>query len=160
MLLGALVLLVAGCGSERRDLPTINTEARFERDGRLTFLTPEGDTLRTIDIEIAESEQDRATGLMGRRGLPPNSGMFFIMDDVDTTGFWMKNTPLPLDIMFVGADSQIINIVKRTTPFSEEVIRPTAPKKYVVEVRGGYTDRAGITDSMRITWSRTQEPTL
>lgn len=160
MLLGALVLFVAGCGSERRDLPTINTEARFERDGRLTFLTPEGDTLRTIDIEIAESEQDRATGLMGRRGLPANSGMFFIMDDVDTTGFWMKNTPLPLDIMFVGADSQIINIVKRTTPFSEEVIRPTAPKKYVVEVRGGYTDRAGITDSMRITWTRRQEPAL
>lgn len=158
--MGGLVLLVAGCGSERRDLPTINTEARFERDGRLSFLTPEGDTLRTIDIEIAESEQDRATGLMGRRELPPNSGMFFIMDDADTTGFWMKNTPLPLDIMFVGADSQIINIVKRTTPFSEEVIRPTAPKKYVVEVRGGYTDRAGITDSMHITWARIQEPAL
>lgn len=153
-------LVLTGCQQERRDLPTISTKTPFEKEGTLSFLTPAGDTLRTIDIEIAETEQARATGMMGRRGLPQNSGMLFIMDDVDTSGFWMKNTPLPLDIIFVGPDSQIINIAKRTTPFSEQTIRPDAPKKYVVEVRGGYADRVGITDSMRIVWERVGEPAL
>ena len=152
--------IAAGCGSDRRELPVINTQSSFQKEGTLAFLTAAGDTVRTIDIEIAETERERARGLMGRRSLPPNGGMFFIMDDVDTTGFWMKNTPLPLDILFVDADLQIINIAKRTTPFSEESVRPTAPKKYVVEVRGGYTDRAGITDSMRIAWSRIDGPAL
>lgn len=153
-----MCLAAAGCGTERRDLPTINTESPFQKEGTLSFLSPSGDTLRTIDVEFAENDEERTRGMMGRRALPPNSGMFFIMDDVDTTGFWMKNTPLPLDIMFVAPDSQIINIVKRTSPFSETPIRPVAPKKYVVEVRGGYSDRVGIADSMRITWQRTDVP--
>lgn len=154
MVLLAVVLITAGCGSDGKDLPTINTETPFQREGTLSFIRADGDTVRTIDIEIAETDQERATGMMRRRGLPSNSGMFFIMDEADTMGFWMKNTPLPLDILFVGPDSQIINIAKRTLPFSEEPIRPTAPKKYVVEVRGGYSDRVGITEGMHITWSR------
>jgi len=148
------VMLLTGCGSDGRDLPVISTDVPFQKEGTLSFLTPDGDTVQTIDIEIAETDVERATGLMRRRALPANSGMLFIMDDEDTTGFWMKNTPLPLDIMFVAADSHIINIVRRTTPFSEEVIRPAAPKKFVVEVRGGYSDRLGITEGMRIAWSR------
>lgn len=155
----ALFVLV-GCGADENELPTIRTDAEFRKDGTLSFLTPSGDTLTTIDVEIAETDEARTRGLMGRRSLPSRSGMFFIMDDVDTTGFWMRNTPLPLDIMFVAPDSHVINIVKRTTPFSQAVIRPKAPKKFVVEVRAGFADRAGITDSMRITWSRTQSPAL
>lgn len=151
-----LCLLLAGCEAEN-DLPTLRTDVAFRSDGTLSFLTSSGDTVATIDVEIAETDEARTRGLMGRRSLPPGSGMFFIMDASDTTGFWMRNTPLPLDILFVAPDSQIINIAKRTTPFSEAVIRPTAPKKYVVEVRAGFTDRQGITDGMRIDWSRTPE---
>lgn len=130
----------------------------FRADGTVSFLSQTGDTLSTIRVEIAETDETRVRGLMGRRSLPPRSGMLFIMDEADTTGFWMKNTPMPLDIMFVGPDSQIINIAKRTTPYSEHIIRPDAPKKYVVEVRAGFTDRVGITDSARIAWHRTTSP--
>jgi hypothetical protein len=157
-LIGVILgLLLAGCGAEN-DLPTLRTDVEFRSDGTLSFLTLSGDTVTTIDIEIAETDEARTRGLMGRRSLPAQSGMFFIMDEVDTTGFWMRNTPLPLDILFVAPDSQIINISKRTTPFSEAVIRPDAPKKYVVEVRAGFTDRRGITDGMRVDWTRTQTP--
>ncbi|MEX0746828.1 MAG: DUF192 domain-containing protein, partial [Rhodothermales bacterium] len=149
MLVLAFALALVGCGSNDSDLPTIRTQPEFRKDGTLSFIGADGDTLSTLDIEIAETEQARLTGLMGRSGLPPQSGMLFIMDDVDARGFWMKNTPLPLDIIFVGPDSQVINIVKRTTPFSVEEILPTAPKKYVVEVRAGVSDRLGITDSTR-----------
>ena len=151
----AVVFALAGCRSNDRDLPTIRTQPEFRKDGTLSFVGPGGDTLSTIDIEIAETEQARVTGLMGRSGLPPQSGMLFIMDGVDARGFWMKNTPLPLDIIFVGPDSQIINIAKRTTPFSMDEILPTAPKKFVVEVRAGVSDRLGLTDSTRIVWNRT-----
>lgn len=150
----ALVLLAGGCGSDDRALPTIRTELEFRKDGELAFLTAGGDTITTIDVEIAETDETRARGLMGRRGLPPRSGMLFIMDSADTTGFWMRNTPLPLDIIFVNPDFQVINIAKRTTPFSDDLISPEAPKLYVVEVRAGFTDLAGITEDSRISFTR------
>ncbi len=154
-LFAAAFVLTGGCRSDERKLPTIQTEIPFRVDGRLAFLGFGGDTLATIDVEIAEDDQARSRGLMGRRGLPQRSGMLFIMDAADTTGFWMRNTPLPLDIIFVGADSQVVSIAKRTTPYSNATIWPAGPKKYVVEVRAGFTDRIGIDDSTRITWVRT-----
>lgn len=111
-ILAVALLLVSGCRSDERELPTIQTEIPFRTDGRLAFLASEGDTLVTIDIEIAEDDQSRARGLMGRRGLPSRGGMLFIMDTADTTGFWMRNTPLPLDIIFVDSDSQVVSISK------------------------------------------------
>lgn len=158
LLILTCLLLTAGCRSEERDLPTIRTETEFRSDGILSFLSPSGDTLSTIDIEIAETDEARARGLMGRRSLPPRSGMFFIMDEADTTGFWMRNTPMPLDIIFVSSDSQVVSIARRTTPYSDDVISPEAAKKYVVEVRAGHADRLGVTDSTRITWTRSQPP--
>lgn len=158
LLLLSAFLLGGGCRSGEKELPTVQLDVPFRTDGHLSFLTSGGDTLTTIDIEIAENDQARARGLMGRRSLPRQSGMLFIMDRADTTGFWMRNTPLPLDIIFVGQDSQVINIAKRTTPYSDDVIHPAAPKKYVVEVRAGFTDRIGIGDSTRITWMRTSAP--
>lgn len=157
-ILAILLIVAAGCGSDEGDLPTIRSDAEFRTDGRLAFLSPRGDTLSTIAIEIAETDAARTRGLMGRRGLPAQSGMLFIMDDTDTTGFWMRNTPLPLDIIFVGPDSEVVSITRRTTPYSDDVIRPAAPKKFVVEVRAGMADRLGVTDSTRITWTRSQPP--
>lgn len=157
LFLGALLLAV-GCRSEERNLPTIQVDVPFRTDGHLAFLTPERDTLTTIDVEIAETDEARMRGLMGRRSLPRRGGMLFIMDTADTTGFWMRNTPLPLDIIFVGPDSQVVNIAKRTTPYSDEVIQPDGPKKFVVEVRAGFTDRVGINDSTRVAWVRTASP--
>lgn len=68
----------------------------------------------------------------------------------------MKNTPLPLDIVFVAPDSQVINIARRTTPFSEKSIEPAAPRNFVVEVRAGFADRFDLTDSTRVRWTRSE----
>lgn len=152
----SFLLLASGCRSDERNLPTIRSDSDFRTDGSLAFLSPDGDTLSTIEIEIAETDDARTRGLMGRRSLPARSGMFFIMDEADTTGFWMRNTPMPLDIIFVGPDSQVVNIARKTTPYSDQIIRPTAAKKFVVEVRAGQANRLGITDSTRITWTRSQ----
>jgi uncharacterized membrane protein (UPF0127 family) len=151
----ALLLLGMGCtsddGSQGGDAPS------FQRDGRLAFVQPSGDTLAAIDVEIADTDAERTRGLMRRRSLGFDRGMLFIFDTTYESGMWMKNTPLPLDIVFVAPDSQVINIARRTTPFSQETITPAAPKKFVVEVRAGFADRYGLTDSTRVRWTRTAQ---
>ncbi len=151
LLLG-IALLGMSCSSDEH---ASNNEGKFQKEGRLTFYGPAGDTLKTIVVQIADTDPERKRGLMHQRSLGYNRGMLFLFDEVDNSGMWMKNTPLPLDIVFVAPDSQVINIAKRTTPFSEKSIDPDAPNKFAVEVRAGFADRFGITDSSRIRWTRT-----
>lgn len=148
-----VLLLVLGCTDDSSQTHRPN---EFQKEGTLTFYEPDSTTLTTIDIEIADTEQERLRGLMGRRSLGYDKGMLFIFDSVDEEGMWMKNTPLPLDIVFVAPDSQVINIARRTTPFSETTIEPEAPKKFVVEVRARFANRFGLTDSTHVRWTRTE----
>ncbi len=151
-----LIMLVfvgpLGCGDDEQP----ESDNGFQEEGTLAFYQPNGDTLRTITIDIAGTDAERTRGLMRQRSLGYDRGMLFIFDNVDKGGMWMKNTPLPLDIVFVAPDSQVINIARRTTPFSEEEIEPAAPRKFVVEVRAGFADRFGLTDSTRARWTRNQ----
>jgi uncharacterized membrane protein (UPF0127 family) len=148
--LGPLLLL--GC----TDDPEQNPDPQgFQTEGTLAFLQPDGDTLQTIRTDIADTDAERRRGLMRQRSLGYDQGMLFIFETVDEGGMWMRNTPLPLDIIFVAPDSKVINIARRTTPLSEEEIMPAAPRKYAVEVRAGFADRFGLTDSTRIRWTRT-----
>ncbi len=124
--------------------------------GKLDFVRSNGEILQTIEVEFAEDEETRATGLMHRRQLSLSQGMLFIFPAPDSLSFWMANTPIPLDIIFVGADSTIVNIAKRTTPLSREFIRSTDLAQYVVEVRGGFSDRFGIDTATRIQWRKTE----
>lgn len=151
LLVAPLFFLLGACSSDQPD----PEDTSFQKEGRLAFLQPNGDTLRAIDIEIADTNEERQRGLMHRRSLGYNRGMLFIFDEVDDGGMWMRNTPLPLDIVFVAPDSQVINIARRTTPFSDESIEPAAPRKFVVEVRAGFANRFGLSDSTRVRWTRT-----
>ena len=148
-------MLFVGCGADD-NRTVINTGTEFTKEGTLSFVAPGDSVIRTIDIEIAETNEERNRGLMHRRSMGYNRGMLFIFEEADRSGFWMKNTPMPLDIIFVGADSQVVSIAKRTQPFSEEQIRPTAPKQFVVEVRAGFADRFGIGKGTRIRWQRAE----
>ena len=127
----------------------------FTPEGTLSFVSPTDSVLRTIDIEIAETDAERARGLMFRRSMGYDKGMLFIFEQADQSGFWMKNTPMSLDILFISPDSSVVSIAKRTTPFSEATITPDGPKQFVVEVRAGFADRFGINTGTRIRWQRT-----
>ena len=153
VLIGPLILL--GCTDEGQSRSEEDPRG-FQNEGTLTFLRPNGDTLRTISIDVADTDAERRRGLMRQRSLGYDRGMLFIFDTVERGSMWMKNTPLPLDIVFVAPDSQVINIARRTTPFSEEKITPAAPRKFVVEVRAGFADRFGLTDSTCVRWTRTE----
>ncbi len=146
--------LLAGC-TETGDRTSTDDLRTFRDEGVLAFTQPTGDTLATITIDVADTDAERRRGLMQQRSLGYDRGMLFVFETVDRGSMWMKNTPLPLDIIFVAPDSQIINITRRTTPLSEEQITPEAPRKFVVEVRAGFADRFGLTDSTRVRWTHT-----
>ncbi len=141
-----LLLLVAAC---REDTPP------QPKQGTLAFLDTSGAVIRSITVEIAEDEASRQQGLMHRRQLTLSEGMLFLFPEPDSLSFWMKNTMLPLDIMFVAADSSIINIAERTTPLSTMRVTSDGLAQYVVEVRGGFSDRFGIDEQVSVRWKRT-----
>lgn len=149
--------LTAGCGSGS-DEPVIQTDIPFRADGMLEVVRPDGSVASTLVIEIAEGDSARARGLMQRRSLPARGGMLFLDDEVKVQSFWMKNTPLPLDIIFVGADSSIVSIAERTVPFSETTVSSTGPAQYVLEVRAGYAARFGIDSTVTLRWRRVTQP--
>lgn len=163
LLLTALfgTLLVGGLACGRSgDSPPADAEADttetipFTTEGRLAFIQ-DGDSTVTIDIEIAETDSARERGMMQREGFPDDrSGMLFPFDKEQPQSFWMSNTPVALDIIFVDADSQIVSIAKYTTPFSSENYRSGEPAQFVVEVPAGFVDSHGILEGDRIRWRR------
>lgn len=134
--------------------PERTTGEVFREDGTVTFTSADGLTLAAIVVEIADNDASREQGLMGRRTMRDDRGMLFLFDQPEPRSFWMANTPLPLDILFIDANQRIINIHRNTRPFSEESLPSTAPAQYVVEVNGGWCDRNGVKEGDAITWRR------
>ena len=156
-LLLALLVSLAGCRSEpsEPDRPVRTTTIPFDIEGELAFVRPTGDTIRTIQIEIAESDSARERGLMQRVFSEDSLGMLFPFERAQPRSFWMVNTPTSLDIMFFGADSTLLNVGAYTTPYSQEGVPSAGPAQFVVETRAGFAERYGITPGDRITWRRT-----
>ena len=101
-------------------------------------------------VEIADTPARHARGLMFRRALPRDAGMLFIYDAEATVTMWMKNTYLPLDMLFIAADGRIINIVERTVPLSTQFISSRGPALAVLEVNGGTASRLAIAVGDRV----------
>lgn len=92
----------------------------------------------TLGVEIADNDESRMRGLMFRKELGEKQGMLFIFDRDTDSPFWMKNTYLPLDILFISANNEIVDIKEKATPLSEELIHPNAPYRFALEVNGGF----------------------
>ncbi|GIV62637.1 MAG: hypothetical protein KatS3mg044_1503 [Rhodothermaceae bacterium] len=156
LLLPALLLagLAACTRSETPPPPTPEAlpDIPFRKDGTLTFLR-DGVPIVSIDIEIADNDSSRTRGLMQRSDLPDRSGMLFIFPQAEPQSFWMANTQIPLDILFVSADSQIVSIAKYTKPLSPEpVTSGNLPAQFVIEVEAGFVDTYGIVETDRVRW--------
>jgi uncharacterized membrane protein (UPF0127 family) len=98
----------------------------------------------TVQVEIADTPDARARGLMYRRDLGADAGMLFVFPNESDQHFWMKNTPIPLDMVFVGKQEHIVGIVREAQPFSTTPLRVGVPSLYVLEVNGGFCARHGI----------------
>ncbi len=147
------LLVLAGCrDAPERPAPAASASVPFRIDGRLSFLR--GDrTIKTIDIEIADTDSTRARGLMERPTIPADTGMLFVFDAAAPQSFYMASTPKSLDIQFYGPDSTLLNIAEDTTPFSFDTVPSSGPAQFVVEVPAGYSRRIGLVPGDRITWT-------
>ncbi len=134
-----------------KSLPTEALDITFTKQGELMFIhRTTSDTLAVIDIEVAADNQKRARGLMYRKSLPKMGGMLFIHDVEQIQSFWMKNTYIPLDMIFVNSDKVIVTIHPNTTPMKEWSYASMKPALYVVEVNAGFCARHGISEGDNI----------
>lgn len=103
-------------------------------------------------VELAESPKAQQQGLMFRTELGPDEGMIFPSVPQSARSFWMKNTPLPLDIIFVGTDGRILNIAANTPPYTTESVHSAGATSGVLELRGGRAAELGIVPGDLVKW--------
>ncbi len=127
-------------------------EPAFRKDGELVFLNGKK-KLKTISMEIAQTEETRNQGLMFRKTMPDSCGMLFVFEQMQPLSFWMKNTIMSLDIIFIDNQFKIITIAKNTKPYSEKSIPSASDGMYVVEVNAGFTDKYHIEEGNTITFT-------
>lgn len=136
--MGVLWILLATCSGQASP-PTSATTPTL---GAAIFHTDGGDV--RVQVEIAATEQQRRKGLMHRQRLEADHGMYFVFPSERVRTFWMRNTLLSLDMIFIGANRRVVGIVDSADPLTDEPRGVRVPSIYVVEVVAGYAKARGI----------------
>ena len=144
--------VVFGCNDSSSSSSSARADIPFTPTGLLELVAPDGTVITNVAIEIARGDSARARGLMDRTSLPSRGGMLFFDEEARDQTFWMKNTLIPLDIIFISADSQVVNVVKNTRPLSEDRVSSTAPAQYVLEVKAGFADAYQVDSTTSVRW--------
>ena len=118
--------------------------ALFERKGQVEIATTDGE-LQKFNVEFARSEAEKATGLMFREHLADNEGMLFMWNTSSLRQFWMKNTLINLDILFIDSDYRVVHIEESAQKGSSRVISSLLPAQYVLEINAGQSQSRKIT---------------
>ena len=156
IIIGLIKLLPADKTSTVTGHPAgVYVPPEFHNQGSLSFQKPEGKTIITLDMEVADNGDERQTGMMRRDTMPDNESMLFIFEDESERSFWMSNTMVPLDIIFINSKHDIVSIQKNAIPYDESHYWSGAPAKYVVEVRGGFCDDYNVDVGDKVNWIRT-----
>jgi uncharacterized membrane protein (UPF0127 family) len=115
----------------------------------LTIQTAAGPQKFAIELALSDAQMEQ--GLMFRRSLAPNTGMLFDFKSPTNVTMWMKNTVIPLDMLFLDGRGRIIDLHERAVPYSTDVIAARAPSRYVIELNGGTASRLGIKPGDQVT---------
>jgi hypothetical protein len=154
IILAVILLLIINPFSKKEGT---DTEYMFKKEGELTFTDSIGTVKTKLDIEIANSDFDRQLGLMFRRHMDNNNGMLFIFPSEEMQAFWMRNTFIPLDMLFVNAAKKIVTIHRNTQTLSDQSYPSATPSMYVIEVNAGYCSTHNINDGDRINFIQLAE---
>lgn len=119
------------------------------RSGKIVFLESK-DKPAEIQVEVAERNRERARGLMFRKQMPEDKGMIFLFHEPEVHQFWMHNTCIPLDMLFVDKDGVIVGIEENVPTMNDSTYSVPCPSSYVIEVNAGYCRRHGIVAGQRI----------
>ena len=105
-----------------------------------------------FDVYLAMNDAQRSRGLMFVRDLPATTGMLFVYEGNHPLSMWMKNTFIPLDMVFARADGTVINVIRNTEPQSLKSQRSSEPAMFVLELNAGTTERLSIDENSRLIW--------
>ncbi|MGS2727858.1 DUF192 domain-containing protein [Psychroserpens sp. BH13MA-6] len=143
------------CQDTRKSSEVKEVTIAFEKEGELQLKTKDTDSLiANLAIEIADNAYETQTGLMYRKHMANNHGMLFIFPDSDNRSFYMKNTEIPLDIIYISEKKTIVSIQKNAQPFDETSLPSEGPAKYVLEVNAGLSDQWKLTKGDYISFTR------
>jgi uncharacterized membrane protein (UPF0127 family) len=155
LLLSTLVLAACACSkasSHTDDGP--ESEAKPPRQpvkARVHITGADGED-HAVDVEVVRSEAEVRKGLMWRKQLDADAGMLFFMGEVDVHTFWMKNTYISLDMIFITEDMHVAGIVENTPPLNEEQQYVDTPSLYVLEVNAGWSKKHQVGAGARVSF--------
>ena len=137
--LGLLCLNMSSCKDDKKTVKPV--VIKFKKEGELTLKKANDSVIKTIDIEIADDDYQTQTGLMYRDSMEEHQGMLFVFPKADYHSFYMKNTKIPLDIIYIDANKTIVSFQKNAKPFDENSLPSEKPAKYVLEINAGLSDK-------------------
>ena len=150
LILAALALALAGCkGQSAVEAPAVHAESGLTV---VPLTITSGGKTHRFRVELAQTPEQQAQGLMFRTRLGPDEGMLFPMEPPRSAGFWMRNTVIPLDLLFVAPDGTILNIAAMAKPYDETQLKSAGPVKAVLELPGGRAAELGIAGGDRVEW--------
>ena len=148
-------ILLLGCHSPSDALSAKSSSVEFEHSD-VTFHLADRDL--KIQVEVARTGATRRQGLMYRKSLKPHHGMVFLFEKEEPQSFWMKNTYISLDIMFVNRAGTVIGIVHSAEPMTTTPRNVPGASQYVIEMSGGYAKQYGIQKGTRVTLGAMGKP--
>jgi hypothetical protein len=147
--------LLFNCKNEKNTTSDDKIEVSFKKEGMLHLKKRNTDSIiKKLDIEFAEDDYETQTGLMYRTKLDTNQGMLFIFPNEQIRSFYMKNTKIPLDIIYINEEQQIVSFQKNAKPFDETPLPSGAPAKYVLEINAGLSDEWNLEVSDKIEFKK------
>ncbi|WP_121667642.1 DUF192 domain-containing protein [Mesonia aquimarina] len=154
---GILAMCNISCKNNTdKNLKKVTTkQPSFKKEGTLLFLNKSNDTIANIAIEIADNSYEHQTGLMYRKSMKEDRGMLFIYsEELARPNFYMKNTYIPLDLIYINSANKIVDINRNAKPMDESPIPSEAASQYVLEVNAGMADQWKISLGDRAIFNR------
>lgn len=149
-----LVFSFYSCKQQQTSNSIASTEIPFTKEGELSLYKNDGTFIRKIDIEFAEDDYERETGLMHRSSLKESQGMLFIFEQEEQRGFYMKNTLIELDIIYLNKDGVIVSFSENAQPEDVTTLPSTVPAQFVLEINGGLSEDWVLEIGDRVEWKR------
>ena len=156
LVLGSLALVLAACSpasngaaQSAQSMAAVHPVSGLEV---IPLIVIRGDKRLTFQVEVAKGPIEQGRGLMFRTAMGADEGMLFPINPPRMAGFWMRNTVIPLDLLFIAPDGRILNIAANAVPYDETSLKSAAPVKAVLELNGGRAAALGIVPGDRVEW--------
>lgn len=160
-----VMLWAIGCGAATEPVGVSSATAEdrppaLRPDEPRVVLRVPGREPVVVRVEVADTEPRRDRGLMYRRHLAPSTGMLFVFDRMEHQSFWMKNTFIPLDMIFIDDALRVVGVVEDATPLTEDAREVEGDSQYVLEVSAGFARRHGIGPGTVVTFENVTRPRI